>query len=137
MLDLIYNDQFSIRRLAGVRDSHGEPSFATVVETDTNGDNTDVPVFIECYVDRRKRGSRAIRENTKSVDVTLYYTVSDVPAHRLRDEDLIVLQSSGETFRVDSIHEQVSSVEGSEYATVGISRVKTPVAPNAATPDDV
>ncbi|RPH70121.1 hypothetical protein EHM76_06735 [bacterium] len=136
MLDALFNDSVSVRRLSGQRDGHGKPTYKVVVEKDTNGDDTDVPVFIDCFIDRRRRVSRSLNESVKSVDATLQYNVGEA-ATRLAEQDLIVVESTGETFRVETLHEQVSSAEGSEYAVVTLVRIKAPVAPNTASSSDV
>lgn len=135
MLNVLFNDMFSLRRLSGQRDGHGAPSYKTVVEVDTAGHDTDVPLYGECYVDRRRVVARSIGESMKTVDATLYYSPSG--ELRIKETDLVVVESTGETYRVDTLREQQSAVEGSEYATVGLTRVKTPVQPNAAASDDV
>lgn len=136
MLDIEFDDAFSIRRLAGGRDGHGMPTYKTIVEVDTNGDDTDVPIYIECYVDRRSRVSRSLQQSGKTVDATMYYNATDETV-RARETDLLVLKKSGETFRVENIHEQTSIGDGSVYAVVGLTRVKTPIAPNSTPPDEV
>lgn len=136
MLDIVFDDQFSVRRLSGQRDGHGKPEYSTLVEKDSGGNDTDVPRFIECFVDRRSRAARSLTENTKTVDATIYYNC-DEAFSKVIETDLLVLESTGETFRVADIHEQKSIVEGSTYALVNVTRVKTPVARNSATPDDV
>lgn len=135
MLDTLFNDKFSIRRLTGHRDGHGKPTYATVVEQDSEGDDTDVPVFVDCFLDRRRTLGRGLTESTKSVDATLQYNITDSEI-RLKDTDLLVMDSTGETYRIENIREQVSNVEGSEYALVALGRVKTAVSPNSTSSDN-
>lgn len=139
MLDILFNDNVSVRRVTGARDGHGKAALQVLTEQTQDPDNesaTDAPLFIECFIDRRRRLNRSTRENIKRVDATLYYNAGEAPV-RLLDDDLVVVESTGETFRVESLHEQVSGVEGTEYAIVGLVRNKTTVVPNAAGSEDV
>lgn len=121
MLDALFNDAVTIRRLAGPRDGHGK---ATLMEV--KDETGETPAIVECYVDRRRRNVRTFRDSSKSVDATLLYNVSLSAPIRLRDEDLVVLESTGETYKVDSMQETTSNAEGSEYAQVALTRVKAP-----------
>lgn len=130
MLDVMFDDWFTVRRLTGQRDVHGKPAYKVIVEKDSSEQDTDVPIYYSCFIDRRRTVGRGVTESTKSVDVTMYYN-PDATEPRLIEEDLIVLESTLETYRVSDIREQRSAVEGSEYAVVGLVRVKTPVIPNS------
>ena len=136
MLDVEYNDQVSVRRLAGPRDGHGKPTLVTLVEKDTEGKDTDVPLYVECFITRRRSVQRSAQGATKTVDATLLYTVDDSPVV-LRDEDLIIVESSGETFKVSSISELTAAFDGVKRATVFLARTKFPVAPNAVDSEGV
>lgn len=130
MLDILFNDEVTVRRLAGPRDGHGKAALITVCEADS-----DVPLYLECFIDRTRKNVRTSAQMTKSVDAILIYNVGDSPT-RLVEEDLLKLDSTGETYRVDFIIEQISSVEGSEYGRLGLARVKAAVAPNMQKADE-
>jgi len=139
MLDVLFNDSVTVRRLSGQRDGHGKATLVVITEQvldPANESATDAPLFVECYIDRRRRMTRTTRESQKSVDATLYYNKGEAPV-TLLDEDIIVVESTGETYKVDTIHDQGSSVEGSEYGLVGLTRTKAPVTPNAASSEEV
>lgn len=125
MLDALFDEEITVRRLAGPRDGHGKPTLVTVCEPDS-----DVPLFVDCFIDRHVRNVRTVNDGTKAVDATLQYNAGEAPV-KLRDADLVHLAATGETFRVETLHEQSSAVEGSEYAFVGLLRVKTAVAADA------
>lgn len=138
LLDALFNDRVTIRRLSGVRDGHGKPTLVTVCEKTTKGEPTDVPIYVDCFVDRSRSMSRTVQQSTKLVDGTLYYNRSETPKDAIiRDEDLVVLESTGETYKATNVHEQNSAVEGSEYGVISLARVKFPVAKNAATSEEV
>jgi len=130
MLDVLFNDLVTVRRLAGPRDGHGKPTLKVMVEVDTEGKETDVPLYVDCFIDRTRRVQRTVSQTNRNVDATLLYNVSLSPV-RLREDDLISLDSTDETYRVGEIVEQISAVEGSEYARLTLVRTKAPITPNA------
>jgi len=90
MLDALFNETVTLRRLSGARDGHGKPAYVEVRDG-VNGEGA--PVFIECYIERRRRTSRLLDRTDREIDATLLYNVSTAPAqlrdgvYRLADDD--------------------------------------------------
>lgn len=131
MLGALFNDEVSVRRLTGARDGHGKPTLKVMTE-----EGTDVPFFVRCYVERRRTMARTAQGGTKVVDAQLVYNADDAPL-RILEDDLLVVRTSGETFRVTSLDEQKAVTNGRTFVKLGLARTKAPVAGDAASPDEV
>lgn len=131
MMDALFQDYVSVRRLAGTRDGHGKPTLKVMTE-----EGSDAPIFVKCFIERRRVMARTSAGGTKSVDAQLVYNPGRA-ALRIVEDDLVVVRSTGETYRVSSLDEQTAVTDGSQYARLALARTKAPVAADAASPEEV
>jgi hypothetical protein len=128
MLDALFNEVISVRRLTGARDGHGKPTYAEV------SDGT-APYFIDCYIERRRRTARDVRGTVRDVDATLIYNVSTAP-FELHDDDLLVTLG-GEAFKAVLTESLTAALSGETYGRFGLEKTRFPVEPDSNPPHEV
>lgn len=133
MLDALFNEEVSLRRLTGKRDGHGKPELAVV----TDGPDSDVPAYIECYIERRRRSVRLMTATSMVIDATLIYNKDAQDAQILENDLVVTSLLAVETYRVSSLDEQAQVGDGTNYGRLGLTLIRRGVEPNSNKPSEV
>lgn len=117
MLDLLFNETFTVRR-ASTRTATNDTTYAE--PTDEPG-GAAVPIL--CRIERKGRRTYDRDGVQLASDATLIYRKQDVPA--LQVQNLVV--SGGETYRILALEEQPMLFAGVTYVRADLARTRTPV----------